>query len=120
MDTPPDWAVRTEADRKALAAGYYWDQDQAERVITFAERYLAPQFVAGEFKLFEWQRRALMSWYGWRSPDGTRRWRRAILHVPKKNGKTLLVSIVAAYELMGGVAESPLVVSASTTKDNAK
>ncbi len=123
MDTrtpPPAWAVRTAADRKALAAGYYWDQDQADRVISFAEKYLAPKFTAGEFRLFDWQKRTLMSWYGWRAPDGSRRWRRAILHVPKKNGKTLLVSIVAAYELLGGVAASPLVVSASTTKQNAE
>jgi phage terminase large subunit-like protein len=118
--TPPDWAVRTEADRRALAAGYYWDQEQADRVITFAETYLAPKFVAGEFRLFEWQKRTLMSLYGWRSPDGSRRWRKALLHVPKKNGKTLLVAVVAAYELLGGVAVSPWVVSASTTKDNAK
>lgn len=117
---PLAWAIRTAADRAALAAGYWWDQAAAERVVRFAEKYLAPKFVAGELKLFEWQRRTLMAWYGWRAPDGSRRWRRAILHVPKKNGKTLLVSIVAAYELLGGVAPSPLVVSASTTKDNAK
>lgn len=117
---PPAWAVRTEADRRALAAGYYWDQDAADRVITFAEKYLAPQFVTGAFQLFPWERRTLQSWYGWRAPDGSRRWRRAVLHIPKKNGKTLLVSVVAAYELLGGVAASPWVVSASTTKDNAK
>jgi phage terminase large subunit-like protein len=118
--SPPDWAIRTEADRKALAAGYYWDQAAADRVIRFAERYISPQFTSGEFHLFQWQRRTLASLYGWRAPDGTRRWRRALVHVPKKNGKTLLVSIIAAYELLGRVADSPLVVSASTTKENAK
>src|SRR4051794_38155886 len=123
MDThtpPPEWAVRTEADRRALAAGYWWDQDAADRVIKFAELYLTPKFVAGEFRLFEWQKRTLMSLYGWRAPDGSRRWRRALLHVPKKNGKTLLTAVVAAYEHLGGVAASPWVVSASTTKANAK
>lgn len=117
---PPDWAIRTAADRAALAAGYYWDPAASERIIAFAEKYLAPKFVSGEFRLFDWQRRTLMNWYGWRAPDGSRRWRRAILHVPKKNGKTLLVSIVAAYELLGRVARWPLVISASTTKENAK
>ena len=118
--TPPAWAVRTEADRKAIAAGYYWDQDLADRVIAFAELYLCPKFITGEFRLFEWQKRTLMSLYGWRSPDGSRRWRKALLHVPKKNGKTLLTAVVAAYELLGGVVRSPWVVSASTTKQNAK
>lgn len=117
---PPAWAIRTEADRKALADGYWWDQEQAERVTTFAELYLVPKFVAGDFRLFPWQVRTLQSLYGWRAPDGSRRWRRALLHVPKKNGKTLLTAVVAAYEHLGGVAASPWVVSASTTKANAK
>ena len=75
---PPAWAVRTQADRAALAAGYFWDPDQAERVVTFAETYLAPKFTSGAFRLFEWQKRTLMSLYGWRSPDGSRRWRKAV------------------------------------------
>lgn len=117
---PPAWAVRTEADRRALDAGYTWDDDAARRVIRFAERYVSPQYTQGAFKLFDWQKRFLMSLYGWRRPDGGRRWERAILHVPKKNGKTLLVSVLAAYELFGGLTSAPLVVSASTTGENAK
>lgn len=117
---PPAWAVRTEADRRALADGYYWDADQAERIIRFAEAYVSPKYTRGAFALFEWQRRFLMSLYGWRRPDGGRRFAWAILHVPKKNGKTLLVSIVALYELVGAGEPSALVVSASTTKANAK
>ena len=117
---PPAWAVRTEADHRALAAGYWWDEAAAERVTRFAERHLRPKFTTGPFVLLEWQRRTLARWYGWRAADGSRRWRRALLHVPKKNGKTLLVSVVAAYELLGQVAAAPLVVAASTTKTNAK
>lgn len=116
---PPDWAIVTAADRAALAAGYYWDWEQANRIIEFAELHLRPQYVSGEFGLFEWQCRFLMRLYGWRRPDGGRRFRRALLHVPKKNGKTLLVSVVAAYELYAAQGSSPLVVSASTTRSNA-
>lgn len=118
--TPPDWAVRTKADRKALAAGCYWDQAAADRIIRFARKYLAPKYTEGPFLLFEWQERFLRSLYGWRKPDGTRRFRWAVLHVPKKNGKTLLVSIIAAYELFAAGEPSALVVSASTAKENAK
>lgn len=118
--SPPTWAVRTEADRLALLAGYFWDQAAADRIIRFAEAYLAPKYTAGEFTLFEWQKRFLMSLYGWRRPDGGRRFRTALLHVPKKNGKTLLVAIIAAFELFAAPVASPLVCSASTTRDNAK
>lgn len=117
--TPPDWAVVTEADRQALAVGYFWDQAEAERVIGFAEKYIVPKYCTSDFKLFEWQKRYLMRLYGWRSPDGTRRFATALLHVAKKNGKTLLVSVIAEYELFAGRVPSPLVVSASTTRKNA-
>ncbi len=118
--SPPAWAVRTEADRQALRDGCYWDAAAADRIVRFAERYVSQKYGAGEFRLFEWQRRFFMSVYGWRLPNGRRRFARAILHVPKKNGKTLLVSIIAAYELFAAGVSAPLVCSASTTKENAK
>jgi phage terminase large subunit-like protein len=116
---PPSWAVRTKADRKALEEGCYWDQAAADRILRFAEKYVSPKYTSGQFGLFEWQSRYLQSLYGWRKADGTRRFRWAVLHVPKKNGKTLLVSIIAAYELIAAGEQSALVVSASTCKDNA-
>jgi phage terminase large subunit-like protein len=118
--TPPDWAIRTEADRRAVAAGYWWDQAAADRAVRFIEAYVSSKFgTAAALKLLEWQRRFIMSLYGWRRPDGGRRWRKVLLHVPKKNGKTLLVSALALYELLGAGVVAPFVVSASTTKDNA-
>jgi phage terminase large subunit-like protein len=116
---PPPWAVRTEADRRAIADGYYWDQDQADRVIRFAEAYVSPKYTGSEFQLFPWQERFVRSLYGWRRPDGGRRFTSAVLHVGKKNGKTLLVSLLAVYELYAAGVPSPLVISASTTKKNA-
>lgn len=121
-NTPPAWAIRTEADRKALAAGYYWDSAAAAAAVRFIERYVANKYAAGDagpLKLFDWQRRFIQSVYGWRAPDGGRRFRKVLLHVPKKNGKTLLVSAIALYELLGAVAPAPFVASASTTKENA-
>lgn len=120
---PPAWAVVTAADRKALADGYYWDADQAARVVRFVEAYITAKYAdaaADAFRLFTWQRRFLMRLYGWRRPDGGRRFAKALLHVPKKNGKTLLISAVALYELLGAGVAAPLVASASTTRDNAK
>jgi phage terminase large subunit-like protein len=117
---PPEWAFTSEADREAWEAGYYWDQEEAERPIRFAEKYLKPKYTKGTFNFFEWQRRFVMRLYGWRRPDGGRRFLKALLHVAKKNGKTLIVSVIGAYELFAGRSASPLVVSASTTGDNAK
>lgn len=116
---PPAWAVVTAADRAALEAGYYWDPERAEHPIQFAAAHMRPKYVEGNFDLFEWQANYIRRLYGWRRPDGGRRFRRALLHVPKKNGKTLMVSVIASYELYAARVASPLVASASTTKGNA-
>ena len=117
---PPHWAVRTRADQLAIEQGYYWDNAKADHIIQFATRFVAPQFLNGKFTLLPWQERFLRSLYGWRRPDGGRRWRRATLSMAKKNGKTLLVSIIALYELLAADVPSPLVCSASTTISNAQ
>ncbi|MBX9677417.1 MAG: hypothetical protein K2X38_01550 [Gemmataceae bacterium] len=116
----PDKYIRTAADRKAIEDGAYWDQAEADRVVRFAETYVAPQFVRGEFRLLDWQREWLEQLYGWRLADGRRRWRKALLTVAKKAGKTLLTAIVCLYESLAAGVPSPLVVSASTTKENAR
>lgn len=109
----------TRADKHAIEQGAYFDPEQADKVVRFAEKYICPQFVKGQFQLLPWQRDWLRTLYGSRNADGTRRFKRAVLHVAKKNGKTLLVSIVAAYELFCSEQPSPLVVSASTSRENA-
>ena len=80
---------------------------------------LCPQFVKGDFRLLPWQRDWLGTLYGWRKSDGSKRFKRAVCHVSKKNGKTLLVSIVAMFELFTRDTPSPLVCSASTSRENA-
>jgi phage terminase large subunit-like protein len=61
------------------------------------------------FRLRDWQRRFIYRLYE-RNPDGTRKYRRALLGVPKGNGKSALVSAIAAYELLGGRHLSPIVL----------
>ncbi len=48
----------------------------------------SPTAKAGEpMKLLEWHKRDVIEpLYGWRAPDGLRRYRLAYLEVPKKNG----------------------------------
>lgn len=117
--TVPTWAIRTEADRQAIGNGAFWDHDQGERVIRFAHAVFKPQYIPGKFELLQWQERFLRSLYSWRNKDGTRRFRFANLHVPKKQGKTLLVSLISVYELVAAGISSPFVVTGSVSKDNA-
>lgn len=116
---PPTWAIRTEADKAAIEQGAYWDQEAGDRIIRFANAVFRPQYLTGKFELLEWQERFLRSLYSWRNRDGTRRFKVANLHIAKKNGKTLLVSLISAYELVAAGIPSPFVVTGSTGKDNA-
>ena len=106
-------------DDLALSQGCYFDDQQADRIIRFAETYVCPQFIKGSFTLLPWQTTWLRTLYGWRNKDGGKRFKRAALHVAKKNGKTFLVSIVCMFELFNPDIPSALVVSASTSRENA-
>ncbi len=112
---PPTRAVQQALDRKEC----YYDAEQAERIVTFAHKYVCPQFIKGKFTLLDWQLHWLRTLYGWRNNDGGKLFKKALLHVAKKNGKTLLVSIVCLFELFNQDTQSPLVISASTTRENA-
>lgn len=49
--------------------------------------------------LERWQQAIVVNLYGWRRPDGTRRYREAFIYVPRKNGKTVLIAGLTNYEL---------------------
>lgn len=87
-----DW-VRSEADEKALLAGYYFDINAADRVRQFCQKFLRHskgEWAGKPFVLLDWQWQDLVGpLFGWKRPDGTRRYRRGYIEVPKKNGKAL-------------------------------
>lgn len=99
--------------------GAYYSDEHADRIIRFAERVFRPQYIPGRFTLLDWQRDWLGTLYGMRNADGTRLFRYANLHCPKKVGKTLLCSLVSAAELLIPSDPSPLVVTGSVSKENA-
>src|ERR1043165_1452600 len=110
----------TKAVARAVERGdAYYDEREAQRIIDFANRYITAQFIKGKFKLLPWQETWLRNVYGWRAKDGSKLFKKVLLHVAKKQGKTLLVSIVCLFELYNQDTPSPLVVSCSTTRENA-
>lgn len=121
--TVPEKYIKTKADRQAVEEGCYFDQEAADRVVRFIETYLtlSKGFKAGHpFKLLDWQKhQVIYPLFGWKRPDGTRRFRTAYIQVSKKNGKTVLTSAIATYMLVADGEESPLVVSAACTRDQA-
>ena len=71
--------VELALDRRLLRDGYRFDAGEADRVCQFFENYVrhSKGRWAGQLvKLERWQRRILRRLFGWRRPDGTRRYRR--------------------------------------------
>jgi len=100
-----------------------WDKAKASRVCAFIE--LLPH-VEGRWRtvtvdLEPWQCFILTTIFGWVGKrDGMRRFRKALIVIPRKAGKTLMAAGVALYLLMGDSEPGAQIVSAATTRDQAK
>jgi phage terminase large subunit-like protein len=98
-----DWSewIRSPRDEKAVLEGCWFDVRAAERVRTFFTRFLRHskgQWAGQPFELLDWQwRKVVGPLFGWKRADGTRRYRRAYIEVPKKNGKSALFSGLSLY-----------------------
>lgn len=83
------WAAAT------APAGYTFDEFAAARAEVFYPRYLKHtkgRWSGQVFELDIWQRVTVRLAFGWKRPDGTRRFRIVYVRVPRKNGKTGLAA----------------------------
>jgi len=104
--------------------GFLWDEQAAEKAILFFEKglkhYKGP--MAGKpFILRPDQRECIIApLFGWkRRVDGTRRFRRAYVEVPRKNGKTTLAAGIGLIGLTQDREAGAEVYSAATNRDQA-
>lgn len=120
--TAAKW-IRSAADARAVAAGYYFDVGAADAVRRFARdfcRHSQGQWAGQPFELQEWQWRDVVApLFGWKRPDGTRRYRRAHIEVPKKNGKSALASMLSLYLLIADGEPGAVVGTAAVDREQA-
>ena len=107
---------------KSKSAPYQFDTERAESICAFIE--LLPHIKgpkAGELIYLEpWQIFLLTCIFGWIKPDGSRRFRRVYVEVPRGNGKSALSSGVALFMLCADDEGGAEVYSFATTRDQAK
>lgn len=118
-----DW-IRGPADEAALLDGCYFDVAAAERPRRFFSSFLkhskGARFAGRPFELLDWQYRDVIGpVFGWRRADGSRRYRRAYVEIPKKNGKSTLAAGVSLYLTLGDGEPGAHVYSAATDRDQA-
>src|SRR6516164_249772 len=116
--------LRTAADEAAVAAGCYFDQAAADRVRFFFEKFLRHSkgtFAGKPFELLSWQWQEVVGpLFGWRRADGTRRYRRFELWVPKKNGKSTLGAGLIPYLLVADGEPGAEVYGAARDRQQAR
>lgn len=96
----------------------------AKTVINFIENGLVHskgRFAGQRFKLADWQKRDIVGpIFGELNPDGTRRYRMALIEIPRKNGKTQMAAAFALYLLLADEEIGAEVYSAAADKDQAR
>ncbi len=115
--------IRSAADEKAAAAGYYFDQKAADHVVTFFSKFLRHskgQWAGKAFALLDWQRDEVVApMFGWKRPDGRRRFREAFIAIPKKNGKSTLCGGLSLYFLTADNEPGAEVYGAGSDREQA-
>lgn len=110
--------------RAADLAGYWFDEAAADMAVAFFTTHL--RFTTGEwagkpFRLEPWQEHDIIRpTFGWRRPDGTRRYRRVYVWIPRKNGKSELAAGMALLMLLGDNEDGGEVYSIARDEDQAK
>lgn len=111
------------AVRRSDCGNFWYDERAAEAAVGFFSRYL--RFTKGEwagrpFILEPWEADDIIRpFFGWKRADGTRRYRRCIVWIPRKNGKTELAAGVAHLALMGDGELGGEVYAIAKDKDQA-
>lgn len=99
----PVW-IRDLQDVRAVLDGCAFDQAAADHVVDFFHRYLhhtkGVKWAGRPFVLLPWEADALRRLFGWKRPNGSRRYRRGGIWVPKKNGKSTLAAGIELYLLV--------------------
>ena len=90
-------------------------------VVKFIEKFCVHgegDFYGKPFILAEWQKKILFELYE-QKEDGSRKFREALIGMPKGNGKSALISAIGLFELMGAGVTSPLVAMGASSKEQA-
>lgn len=103
---------------------FWFDERAATVAVAFFEKLLTHtkgEWAGQPFKLQEWQRDGIIRpLFGWKREDGTRRYRRAYIEIPRKNGKSTLSAGIALYLLFADDEPGAEVYSAAADRDQAR
>jgi len=113
----------TKSNGRKKSAEFTFDEHAADLAVMFFEKLLV--HVKGEwagepFILQDWQRDEIIRpLFGWKKKDGTRRYRRAYIELPRGNGKSTLVAGIALLLVFVDDEPGAEVYGAASDRDQA-
>lgn len=102
---------------------YFYSPARGNHILEFAENYCRHskgKYGGQPVRLELWEKAHLATVFGFVDDDGLRKYRESLLIVGKKNGKSLLASVVGLYMLMADGEPGPEVYAVATKKDQSK
>lgn len=103
---------------------YRYDAAAAERAVRFLETFMVHfrgRLAGQHLVLEEWQKEQIIRpLFGWKRPDGRRRFTEAFVFIPRKNGKTFLAAGIALYCMAADNEEGAEVYCAAADQKQAR
>jgi len=103
---------------------YHFDAERADRVCAFFPKYCSHskgEFAGRPFEPLDYQTQLILRpIFGWVDAEGFRRFRKAFIEIPKKNGKTQLIAGLALYMLLGDLEPGAEVYVAAADREQAR
>lgn len=116
-------AAATKAPRLSACGAYHYDEQAADLAVDFFSQHLRltdAEWAGRPFHLESWQADDIIRpFFGWKRQDGTRRYRRCFIWVPRKNGKTELAAGVSLIALLADGEMGGQVYSIASDKEQA-
>jgi phage terminase large subunit-like protein len=103
--------------------GFWFDAEAGDFAVRWIEKYCKHhkgEWAGRPLQLEEWQKFCVRSLFGWKRADGTRRFRKGWIEVPRKNGKTELAAAVGMELLVADGEPGAVVYSTATMRDQAR
>lgn len=101
---------------------FRFDERGADLAVRFFERLLRHtkgEWAGAAFGLQDWQRTIVREVFGWKRKDGTRRYRRVYVEIPRKNGKSTLSAGLALMLTFADNEPGAEVYSAAADREQA-
>lgn len=110
-------------DPFAQAGDCWFDEEAALRAIAFVEEcctHVKGELAGTPLILEDWQKAVFANLFGWKRPDGTRRYRETLIFIPRKNSKTTMAAAIVLLVLYTDGEPGADLYSAAAEREQAR